>query len=362
MNQEQSESNKSSVMSYPAPEGEQPSDLYKLKINGTPVFVYEARVSARPENQAWPGYQRPLDQTELAGFAYWDMTGPVEIEIESKRPLEQVIVRPLALGIKPLVESNTISFTINDPAPVVVEINDFHGALHLFPSPSMNPPPGDNPGVKYFGPGIHNAGRIVLKDNETVYIAGGAVVHGVINAENAQNIRVTGRGILDASSIERGAQKNMLWFEKCRDVLVSGIILRDPHVWAAKPTNCDGVRFENVKLIGCWRYNSDGLDFLDCRDVLVSKCFVRSFDDSIIVKSFGGGGTIHDITVEDCVVWTDWGISLGITYETRTDSIRNVTFRNCDILHNIACRGALTLNPNDRSPRQESEFHRITRR
>ena len=47
----------------------------------------------------WPGYQRPVGQTELAGFAYWDMKGSVDIKITTKKPVKQVVIRPLSLGI-----------------------------------------------------------------------------------------------------------------------------------------------------------------------------------------------------------------------------------------------------------------------
>ena len=57
---------------------------YQLQVNGTPVPVYACRVSAVPFNQVWPGYQRPLDQTEMAAFASWDMEGPVRIEVQSQ--------------------------------------------------------------------------------------------------------------------------------------------------------------------------------------------------------------------------------------------------------------------------------------
>ena len=268
-------------------------------------------------------------------------------------------VRLLRLGIRPEVAGDTIAFALPGPGQVVVEVNGIHHALHLFVNPPEDdaPDPGA-PGVRYFGPGVHRPGRITLRSGETAYIAGGAVVHGVIHAADAENVRVRGRGILDASTIKRKQERNILWFDRCRDVSVSGIVLRDPHVWAAKPTRCDGVRFDNVKLVGCWRYNSDGFDFVDCRDVRVAHCFVRSFDDSIVLKSFHGR-EIRDVLVERCVVWTDWGVSLGITYETRTDRIRDVVFRDCDILHNIACRGALTINPSDRAEISDVTFEDI---
>jgi len=346
---------------YPAPDGEEPSAHYTLKVDGRPVFVYQARVSAKPVNRVWDGRQRPLEQTELAAFAYWDMSKPVQVEISSARTVENVTVRPQSLGILPNVDGNTISFPLAAPANLVVEVNDIHHALHLF----ANPPDessrmSERPRVHYFGPGVHEPGDIVLESNETVYIAGGAVVHGVVRAARAENIRVLGRGVLDGSKVERRESKNLLWFYECRNVLVSGIILRDPPVWAVLPKNCDGVWLSNVKLIGCWRYNSDGFDFVDCRDVHVSRCFVRSYDDSIVVKSFNEqGDDIQDVTVEDCVIWTDWGFSLGVTYETRTARIRDLVFRNCDVIHNIVWRGTLAINPSDRAEISNVLFENI---
>jgi hypothetical protein len=57
------------VRNWPAPDGEALSEHYELRVNGQAVPVYACRVSAVPFNQVWPGYQRPLDQTELAGNA-----------------------------------------------------------------------------------------------------------------------------------------------------------------------------------------------------------------------------------------------------------------------------------------------------
>ncbi|MGA2658782.1 MAG: hypothetical protein ABSH34_14865, partial [Verrucomicrobiota bacterium] len=56
---------------WAAPPGERLCEDYTLRVNGQPVPVYACRVSAVPFNQVWPGYQRPVDQTELAGFAHW---------------------------------------------------------------------------------------------------------------------------------------------------------------------------------------------------------------------------------------------------------------------------------------------------
>ena len=90
----------SAIVAWPAPADLALSQEYELTVNSEPVPVYACRVSAVPFNQVWPGYQRPLDQTELAGFACWDMVSPVKVQIRARRPVAAVVVRPLALGIR----------------------------------------------------------------------------------------------------------------------------------------------------------------------------------------------------------------------------------------------------------------------
>ena len=56
------------VKIYSFPEKEEQSTEFKVKINGENTACYKARVSAEPFNQVWPGYQRPIEQTELTSF------------------------------------------------------------------------------------------------------------------------------------------------------------------------------------------------------------------------------------------------------------------------------------------------------
>ena len=93
------------VTSWPAPPGEALSEHYELTVNGQAIPVHACHVSAEPFNQVWPGYQRPLDQTEMAGFAFWDMAGPVKVVVQSRRPVQSVVVRPASLGIRVAIET-----------------------------------------------------------------------------------------------------------------------------------------------------------------------------------------------------------------------------------------------------------------
>ena len=72
------------VQAADAPAGEALSEDYQVAVAGRKVPAYACRVSAVPFNQVWPGYQRPLDQTELAAFACWDMSGPVVVEVRCR--------------------------------------------------------------------------------------------------------------------------------------------------------------------------------------------------------------------------------------------------------------------------------------
>lgn len=96
------------------------SDDFTVTVNGADVFVHRARVSAVPLNWRWPGYQRPLDQTELASFSYWDTAGPAEVVVESARPVETVDIRPTARGIAPELEGNRVSFEMPGPGQLTV--------------------------------------------------------------------------------------------------------------------------------------------------------------------------------------------------------------------------------------------------
>jgi hypothetical protein len=51
-----------------------------------------------------------------------------------------------------------------------------------------------------------------------------------------------------------------------------------------------------------------------------------------VVKTTEPAPPAKDITVEDCIIWNDWGFALGATYETRA-AINNLNFRHCDVIY-----------------------------
>jgi len=329
----------SGVVTYSAPAQEKKSGDFEMSVNNKPVFVYEARVSKFPINQVWPGYQRPVNQTEIASFAYFDMDGEVEIRINSTREIKTLDIRPTEYAIKPTIEGRVITIKISKPMQFTVEVNGYHNAMHIFANPvekiKINKA---DPKVHYFGPGVHEAGIINVKSDETVFIDGGAVVYGTINSENATNVKIFGRGILDASKIARGEAPHMVNLKKVVNASVTGIILRDPHFWALTTTSCDSVTIDNIKMIGLWRYNSDGIDIVNCKNVIIRNSFIRAYDDNIVIRGTKGPykegfNIIENIAVDSCVLWNDWGRALEIGASTVADTIKNISFSNCYIPH-----------------------------
>lgn len=327
-----------SVIVWPAPKGEALYPDYTLRVGGQSVPVYACRVSAVPLNQVWPGYQRPLDQTEPAGFAHWGQSGPVTVEVTSQRPFREVVIRPLSKGIRPKVQGRRIVFTMPGPGQVTVELDGRHHALHLFADPPEKdvPKPGA-PGVRYFGPGVHRPGKIALKSGETLYIAGGAVVYTAVSAANATGVRILGRGIIDTSEYERDRGGGCIRLTDCSDVRVEGVILRDPDVWCLSAFGCRDIDIANVKLIGLWRYNADGIDLCNTQNAVVRDCFVRAFDDAIVLKGLRWEGGFHDrpvrnIRVHGNVIWCDWGRALEIGAETSAPEFADIVFRDCDVI------------------------------
>ncbi len=352
---------RSTVAIWPAPTGEALCGDYRLTVNGCPVPVLACRVSAMPFNQVWPGYQRPMGQTEIAGFASWDMDGAVRVEIESARPVKTVAVRPASRGIKPEIDGNRIRFALARPGAVVVEVDGWHRALHLFANPPAPAAPTvGTPGLRVFGPGVHHPGRIELKSNESIYLAPGAIVYGSLNANNATNLHIWGRGVIDVSQAERGKGGGAIRLSGCSDVTVEGLVLRDPDVWCFAMFGCSRVAVTNVKLIGLWRYNADGIDVCNSQDITVRDCFVRSYDDALVVKGLKSGfdaQPVRNVRFTRCTLWCDWGRAMEIGAETCAPEIADVAFEDCDVVRTTHI--AMDIQHGDRAAVRDIRFQNI---
>ncbi|MEI6578537.1 MAG: glycosyl hydrolase family 28 protein [Eubacteriales bacterium] len=339
---------------YSIPQGEALSNLYAFSINGQAVPLHEAFVSAFPFNRRWPGHQRSFDQAEPVAYASFAMDEPVEISVKPQRAFSEAIVRPLSKGIVPKVNGDNITFTLTEAGGYTLELDGYHNALHIFADPikTYNNDFADE-NFLYFGAGVHDAGMITLKSNQTLFVDEGAVLYATIHTEDTENIKILGRGIINniknketilfeldklgdgTVDVCNSERLHTIQMKNCKNIEIDGITIHDSLVYNIALYGCEDVLIDNVKIIGCWRYNSDGIDLHNCSRCVVKNCFVRTYDDSICIKGHDGLPQIcGDTLVENCVVWCDWGKSLEIGAETRAEEMKNVTFRNCDLIRN----------------------------
>lgn len=347
-----------SVHVYDVPAGEPVSRAFHVRADDRAVPVLEMQVSALPFNRRWPGHQRSEDQRETAYFVSFDMDGPVTIVVEPARPFQNVVIRPASAKIQPAVLDGVITFEISGFGGYTVELDGYHQALHIFTNPFKSYAVDlDDENTLYYGAGVHDVGVIDLKSNQTVFIDEGAVVYARIFARNADNIRILGRGILDNSrnkeeilfdldelgkgdtAVNNAVRIHTIRLEACHHIEIDGITIRDSLVYNIAPYACTDLLIDNVKIIGCWRYNSDGINMHACSRCRIRNCFIRTYDDSICVKgldqTYDGANPelCEDIVVDNCVIWNDWGKCLEIGAEANAEIMHDITFRNCSIIH-----------------------------
>lgn len=167
------------------------SKQYNVTVNEKPVFVLQSLIPA--------------------SYAAFGTSGEATIYIETTTDVKWVDVRPKSLNIKPVIKNKIISFTIPGPCLLSVEIRgSINNPLFIFANPIEQKPSKNNPDIIYFEAGkIHKAGTIHPKNNQTVYIEGGAVVEGAISAKNVANVKVAGYGVLDGTNNNQLTRQEM---------------------------------------------------------------------------------------------------------------------------------------------------------
>ena len=117
-----------------------------------------------------------------------------------------------------------------------------------------------------------------------------------------------------------------------------------------------------MKQVG-WRANSDGIDIEASRNVHVADTFLRNDDDCVAVKSKpkgdGKGVVTEDILIENTIFWNALpGNAMEIGFELVADAIRNVTFRNCDIIR-VERGAAFSIHTGDNALVENINFEDI---
>ena len=325
---------------YEGPKTMQSSSAASVSVNGYELFVYDVMVN---HEHIWNANTQPSSTP----MAYFDMQGRAVVEVRMPglpRPVESAEVLPQSWGITPVVEDGTVRFTVTEPGQYTVVFNgSVNQALHLFVNPlETDVPDPDDPDVFYIGPGEWAIDAISLSDGQTLYLSGGAVLHSIISVASAKNVRICGRGIIDGSDYPAWNQPGSyarvpIDLNHSRDISVEGIIVANSNCWNVNSYSSKNVTIDNVKIIS-GRQNGDGFTFQSCTNHLVTNCFARTWDDSLVIKNYSG--STRGITFRNIQIWTDLAQSMEIGYETDKGltldpEISEVLFEDITVLYNF---------------------------
>jgi len=229
-------------------------------------------------------------------------------------------------------------------------------------------------------PGKYLCGSIYLKTGVTLHLEAGATLLGSLNpwdyikdpvigwtafvfALRQDNIGITGAGTIDcrgfdvanqmvqyihrglfedALKLDRPQESNRpenIHFRECNNVTISGITLQNPASWNQQYDRCRNLLIENETVFATAYWNNDGLDVVDCSDVVVRGCYIDAADDAYCFKSHSVDGVSENVLVENC---TGRSSANGIKFGTVTRGVfKHFVFKNMTIFDTY--RSALTI-------------------
>ncbi len=302
-------------------------------------------------------------QVEVASMGYFDFAGKVEVAVTyNKGEIRTYRIRPLSYSIHPQKEGNTLTFTLDSPCNLSVEVNgDIFHNLHLFANSidDNKPKKLNNGDLIYFAPGAHQLPGDTLRvaSNKTVYIAGGAIVYGTIKVVDAHDVKVLGRG--EVHPIGHGAGVSI---SRSKNVWVEGIITTQCPIGGS-----DGVTIHNVKAISSYSWG-DGMNVFASNNVLFDRVFCRNSDDCTTVYGTRGGftGGCRNITMQNSTLWADVAHPIFIGIHGNVDNpeiLENLNYVNIDILDHkekqIDYQGCLAINAGDNNLIRDVRFENI---
>ncbi len=368
------------------------TDLYSVTVNGLAL---------------------PVEAYKDIFYVNFTLEGSASVRIGSESPIESCEVSPAAAGVEAELVKDGASFSLPGAGWWVVRINGTRKLFLLADKPEAAGPEGQvldasafvsGDGLQtdalqqaldsasatgktlVFPRGIYRTGTLKIGGNTHVYLADGAIIAGsadrddypvdegfveadkvnapenytdngermtfsrLILIDNAENVSITGRGIIDGNGAvirAQGKPANLIRIRNSKNVLIEGIILRDPAAWNTHIHYSDSVTIRDVKIINDATVpNTDGFDPDASRDVLIEHCFAYCSDDNVAVKTTNNAGLNRDlcrVTVKDCVFLTRKS-SLKVGTETKAGRMSDIRFENNDV---VECDRAFALYCND---------------
>jgi len=182
--------------------------------------------------------------------------------------------------------------------------------------------------------GTFLTGTIYLKDGVAFHIRKGATLLGsnriadypeqeksgtrmddylsrsLIFARGARNISVVGEGVVDGQGRlkqndflddpkrARSYRPMLIWFDRCENILVTGVTFKAAGYWTQTYSRSRNGRISGIRVRDNVNDNNDGCDIVDSRDFVVENCDIDCIDDGICLKAFTEAGC-RNVTIRN---------------------------------------------------------------
>jgi hypothetical protein len=290
-----------------------------------------------------------------------DIHGAVEFRAEyTVGEVKMATIRPVSLGIKTSIEGNVITFTIDRPLDVMLEINnDKWKALHVLTNEiDPNAPTADADNIWYFGPGVNNGaafsrvvdGNLMVPSDTTVYLAGGCFLTAKVNFVGVSNSAIRGHGF-----IYEAPNGGALLLERATNITVERETSLAATGFSLTTGEAKGVHINGYRSFSSYG-NGDGVDFFCSSDILVENCFLRNSDDTIAIYSHRWAyyGDTKNITIRNCTLLADIAHPINIGTHgnpAKPETMSHIHINNVDILdhyeNQMWYQGAIAINAGD---------------
>jgi hypothetical protein len=370
--------NMSSIRVYDSPQG--------VALN--PDFSIEVQSINSDDPHQWskmPAYSTDVASinTSVNGFdhhsiavASFDFSGPIKFKITyAANRVDTAAIRPRSHEIETLLDGNTISFTLNQPRDLMLELDgDKWKALHLLTNAiDTAAPTEDSDDVWYFGPGINQGAaaslvtdgvNLVVPSGKTVYLAGGAFITFRINFVDVSNSALRGHGFIlgpKGGYIQRELG-GAIHMSRASNIRVEGVTSLGATGFSLSAGECKDVTVDRYRSFSS-ASNGDGIDFFCSSNITIENCFLRNSDDTIALYShrWDWYGDSKNILIQNCVLLPDvaHAINMGTHGSPeKPENTSNVTIQNIDILdheeNQVWYQGCIAINAAD-----ENMFHDI---
>ncbi|KAF4459574.1 tat pathway signal sequence domain [Fusarium albosuccineum] len=364
----------SKIKIYDAPNGIAVSETFLAQVRSLGSTTWST-LSTYAVDVADVNTKRNEFNKHPISLASFDFEGLVEIRAKySTGKVHRALVRPASLGVQvSLNDDNTVSFTLDHPKDVMLEVNgDKWEALHVLTN-KIEPDSltRDTENIWYFGPGVNNGsayarvtdGNLRVPSNTTVYLAGGAFLTARLEFINVSNSAVRGPGF-----IYHGPNGAIL-IERSTNVTVQNVTSLGATGFSLTTGEAKGVHIDRYRSFSS-HGNGDGIDLFCSSDVTVENCFLRNSDDTIAIYGHRWDyyGDTSNIAIRNCTVLPDIAHPIHMGTHGNADSasgecFSNIHVSNIDILdhyeNQLWYQGCISVNAGDKNLIEKVHFEDI---